>query len=140
VISARVATRRQPWAKSWSAGEGPGKTSWGRRARAATTNVVASRWADWATAERAFAQVKANVSDPANSPAVPPPAQRPPLYLDTWTHNKIGNRELYLNDLISIFSERLYLQGGIRRTNTDRANLNRVTGTFPSRRLNPPRR
>lgn len=78
-----------------------------------------------------------NVFDPANSPAVPPPAQRPPLYLDTWTHNKIGNRELYLNDLVSLFSERLYLQGGIRRTNTDRANLNRVTGTFPSRRLNP---
>ena len=34
----------------------------------------------------------------------------------SFAHNKIGNRELYLNDLISIFSERLYLQGGIRRT------------------------
>jgi outer membrane receptor protein involved in Fe transport len=52
-------------------------------------------------------------------------------------HNKIGNRELYLNDLVSMFSERLYLQLGIRRTDTDRANLNRVTGTFPNRRLNP---
>ena len=78
-----------------------------------------------------------NVFDPVNSPAVPPPEQRPPLYLDTWTHNKLGNRELYLNDLVSLLAERLYLTGGLRYTKTDRANLNRVTGTFPSRRLNP---
>ena len=78
-----------------------------------------------------------NVFAPASSPAVPAPAQRPPLYLDTWTRNKIGNRELYLNDLVSFAEERFFLQLGLRRTSTDRANLNRVTGTFPSRRLNP---
>ena len=78
-----------------------------------------------------------NVFNPANSLAVPAPEARPPLYLDTWNRNKIGNRELYLNDVVSAFGERVYLQFGLRRTSTDRANLNRVTGTFPSRRLNP---
>lgn len=78
-----------------------------------------------------------NVFDPPNSPRVAPPAQRPPLWLDTWAHNKIGNRELYVNDLISLFSERLFVQLGARRTGTDRANLNRVQGTLPTKILNP---
>lgn len=78
-----------------------------------------------------------NVFQPTNSLPVPASANRPPLYLDTWTRNRIGNRELYLNDVISAFGERAFLQLGLRRTETDRANLNRVTGTFPNRRLNP---
>ena len=79
----------------------------------------------------------ANVFEPTKSPAVPDVAQRPPLYLDTWVHNKIGNREFYINDLISMLSDRVFLQGGLRHTKTDRANLNYVTGTYPNRRLNP---
>jgi iron complex outermembrane recepter protein len=78
-----------------------------------------------------------NVFDPPNSPAVPPPAQRPPLFLDTWTHNKIGNRELYVNDLVSLLDKRLFIQLGMRHTETDRANLNRVSGTHPFKILNP---
>lgn len=78
-----------------------------------------------------------NVFDPPNSPVVPPPAQRAPLFLDTWTHNKTSNREFYVNDLVSFFADRFFLQFGARHTETDRANLNRLSGTFPFKTLNP---
>ncbi len=77
-----------------------------------------------------------NVFEPANSPAVPPPAQRPPLFLDTWAHQKTDNRELYFNDLVSFFAERLFWQIGMRHTEVSRAAINRMQGTFPFKTVN----
>lgn len=78
-----------------------------------------------------------NVFDPANSPALPPPAQRAALWLDTWTHNKLANREFYFSDLMSLAGERVFWQIGARRTETSRATLNRMSGAFPFKVLNP---
>lgn len=59
-------------------------------------------------------------------------AQPPPLYYNAETDTYLANTDIYANDAISMFSERVFLVGGVRRSQVVRKTINWVTGTFPN--------
>jgi iron complex outermembrane receptor protein len=72
-----------------------------------------------------------NVFDPKLSPVVPNLAFRPALYPDADTKTYNTNQDFYVNDLVSLFGERVFLLGGARQARYDRRTINYLAGTFP---------
>jgi outer membrane receptor protein involved in Fe transport len=63
---------------------------------------------------------------------------RVPLYIATWSQQKIEKTDIYFSDLASLFNERLFLQFGGRQNNVHSYSLNGITGSFPTTsRFNP---
>jgi outer membrane receptor protein involved in Fe transport len=77
-----------------------------------------------------------NVFDIPNSPAMPPMEARPPLYVDAWTKTVLQNMEFYANDVVAVLEDRVFVQGGIRHTDTRRRTLNRLSSSFPNTVVN----
>jgi outer membrane receptor protein involved in Fe transport len=72
-----------------------------------------------------------NVFDPALSTTVPNMAFRPALYPDADTKVFNASNEFYLNDLVSLAHERVFLLGGVRYGRFERETTNYLSGTFP---------
>lgn len=76
-----------------------------------------------------------NVMDPSRSPAVPGKADRPPLPAGARNLDLTRNTEYYVADVVSFLEERLFVTGGVRRTETADRRFNSTTNvtTFDNR-------
>jgi outer membrane receptor protein involved in Fe transport len=76
-----------------------------------------------------------NVMDPSRSPPVPGKADRPPLPAGARNLDLTRNTDYYVADVVSFFEERLFVTGGVRRTETDDRRFNTTTNvtTFDNR-------
>jgi iron complex outermembrane recepter protein len=66
-------------------------------------------------------------------PALPPPANRPPLYFNTDTKTFLANQDYYLNDVFSFAHDRVYVMAGLRHTEFQRKTIAWQSGAFPNR-------
>ncbi len=77
-----------------------------------------------------------NVLDRGNERVLAPGISTPsPLYLDTNTKTYTRNTDLYVNDLISLFKDRVYLLAGVRRSSFGRRTQAFASGSFPNKVL-----
>jgi iron complex outermembrane receptor protein len=68
-----------------------------------------------------------NVMDPSRSPVVQGKADRPPLPAGARNLDLTRNTEFYVADVVSFFEERLFVTGGVRRTQTADRRFNSTT-------------
>ncbi|MSU49261.1 MAG: hypothetical protein EXS37_09285 [Opitutus sp.] len=120
----------------------PALTDNGRHANSGATRGVAWNFFPTLTLAQFIANPRAagyntnlilpiNVINPADSPAVPPVAQRSPVYLASDAKTVVQAMDYFINDHFSMANERLFFVLGVRQSQTTRSSTNFVSGTFP---------
>ena len=80
-----------------------------------------------------------NIFDRAAEPPLPSLADRPPLHYNTETKNVITNQDFYLNDVISLADDRVYLMVGGRHSDVRQKSIAWHSGALPNKvRLDAP--
>lgn len=75
-----------------------------------------------------------NVLDRGNERVLAPGTTVMPAFnLDTYTKTYTRNTDVYVNDLLSLFKDRVYLLAGVRRSSFERRTQTYASGTFPNR-------
>ena len=76
-----------------------------------------------------------NLFDRGAEPALPAPASRPPLLLDTNTFTYLANVDTYANDVFSFADDRVFVMAGVRHSDVARKTIAYASGTFPNKVL-----
>lgn len=76
-----------------------------------------------------------NLFDRGAETPTPVVADRSPLWLDTATKTYTCNQDLYANDVISFWKDRLVAMAGVRQSHYGRKTIAFASGTFPNKVL-----
>lgn len=59
-------------------------------------------------------------------------ATLPPLFYSADAYTYLANTDIYANDVVSVLKDRVFVMGGVRRSQVVRKTINFVSGTFPN--------
>ncbi|HVU34402.1 MAG TPA: TonB-dependent receptor [Opitutaceae bacterium] len=76
-----------------------------------------------------------NLFEPGATLPVPDLANRPPVYLNTYSKTYTSNLDFYANDVFSLVHDRLYLMAGLRHSHYARKTISFTSGAFPNKVL-----
>ena len=74
-----------------------------------------------------------NLFDRGNERMLAGSAALPPLSIDANAFTFLSATDVYANDVFSMFNERVFVMGGVRRDQTVRKTINFIGGAFPNR-------